>query len=60
VKFEFSGQIFEKKSTQASNLMKIRPVGAELFYADRLYEANSYFSQFLRTRLIIRGIKMCF
>ena len=37
------------------NLMKIRPVGAELFHADertdRHYEANSSLSQFLRTRL---------
>jgi len=35
--------------------MKIRPVGPELFHADgqtdRRDEANSRFSQFLRTRL---------
>ena len=38
-----------RKNTQISNLMKIRPVGAELFYAggrtDRHDEANSSFSQ---------------
>jgi len=37
-------------NTQISNFMKIRPVGAELFYADgrtdRHDEANSRFSQF--------------
>jgi len=35
IKFEFSRQIFEKKNTQKSDFMKIRPVGAELFHADR-------------------------
>ena len=39
------------KNTQISNLMKIRPVEAELFHAedkraDRHGEANSRFSQF--------------
>ena len=29
-----------------SNLIKIRPVGAELFHADRQDEANSRYSQF--------------
>ena len=42
-------QIFEKKAW-ISNLMKIHPVGAELFHADgrtnRHDEANSRFSQF--------------
>jgi hypothetical protein len=33
IKLEFSRQIFEK-NTQMSNLMKIGPVGAELFHAD--------------------------
>jgi hypothetical protein len=33
MKVEFSGQIFEK-TTQILNFTKIRPVGAELFYAD--------------------------
>ena len=33
------------KNTQKSGLMKIRPVGAELFHAERRVEANS-FSQF--------------
>jgi hypothetical protein len=33
MKLEFSGQIFEKSSK--SNFTKIRPVGAELFHADR-------------------------
>ena len=33
---EFSQQNFEKKkTTQMSNSMQIRPVGAELFRADR-------------------------
>jgi hypothetical protein len=41
------------KNTQISSLIKIRPVGAELFHADgwtdtdRLDEASSRFSQFL-------------
>jgi hypothetical protein len=29
----FYGHIFEKKNPQIRNLMKIRPVGAELFHA---------------------------
>jgi hypothetical protein len=33
MKVELSQQIF--KNTQISNVMKIRPVGAELFRADR-------------------------
>ena len=33
MKLEVFGQIFEKYSN--TNLMKIRPVGAELFHADR-------------------------
>jgi len=33
MKFSFSRQIFEKYSN--SNFIKIRSVGAELFYADR-------------------------
>jgi hypothetical protein len=40
-------------NTQIPNFMKIRPVGAELFHADRRvdgrhrhYKANSHFSQF--------------
>jgi hypothetical protein len=39
----------KKKTTQISNFMKIRPVGAELFHAektDRHDEANSLFLQF--------------
>ena len=41
MKLEFSRHIFGKKrkeegkKEQISNLMKIRPVGAELFHADR-------------------------
>jgi len=31
---EFS-QTFFRKNTQISNFMKIRPVGAEMFHADR-------------------------
>jgi hypothetical protein len=34
MKREFSGQVFKKK-TQISNFFKVRPVGAELFYADK-------------------------
>jgi hypothetical protein len=49
IKFEFFRHIFEK-NTQISNLMKIRPMGAELFQAfrrtDRHNEAKSRFSQF--------------
>jgi len=33
MKLEFSRQIFE--NNQIRNFMKIRPVGAELFHADR-------------------------
>ena len=51
MKLEFSWQIFEKKkNTQNSNFMKIRPVGAEFFHADRRTdwhdEASSRFPQF--------------
>jgi hypothetical protein len=35
------------KEAQISNLIKIRPVGAELFRADGHVEDNSRFSQFL-------------
>ena len=35
MELNFSRQAFsEKKNTQISNFMKIRPVGAELFHAD--------------------------
>jgi len=34
------------KNTQISNSTKIRPVGAELFPADKNDEANSRFAQF--------------
>jgi hypothetical protein len=34
IKLEFSRQIFEKK-TQIASFIKIRPVGAELFHADK-------------------------
>ena len=42
---------FRQISEKFSNIMKIRPVGAELFHADGLKagrhdEANSHFSQF--------------
>ena len=58
IKFEFSRQIFEKKNTQKSDFMKIRPVGAELFHADRWTdgetrrhnEVKSCFSQFCEKR----------
>jgi hypothetical protein len=49
IKLEFSGQSIEK-NIQISNMMKIRPVGAELFHADgqrdRHDEDNSRVSQF--------------
>jgi hypothetical protein len=48
MKREFSRQIFEK---YISNFLKICPVGAELFHADRHDEGKSRFSQILRTRL---------
>jgi len=35
MKVEFSLQFFFSKSTQISNFMKIRLVGAEVFHADR-------------------------
>jgi len=51
IKLEFSEQIFEK-STKISNLMKIRPVVAQLFHparrTDRHDEAKICFSQFLK------------
>ena len=47
MKREFSRLILEKKNTEMSNLMKTRPVGAELFHADgQTDEANGLFSQF--------------
>ena len=46
MKLEFSRQVFEKKNTQVSNFMKIRPVAAELFHADRHDEAINRVSQF--------------
>ena len=53
VKYPLFWSEFNEKSvfqTQISNFFKIRPVGAELFRADRLTdghdEANSRFSQF--------------
>jgi hypothetical protein len=36
MKLEFSREFFFSKNTQISNLMKIRPVGADLLHADRL------------------------
>jgi hypothetical protein len=54
MKLEFSQRIFQ--NTQISNFMKIRPVGAELFRADRRKyshnEANSRFSQFYKTHIV--------
>jgi hypothetical protein len=51
MEIKFSGQISE--DNEISNFMEIRLVGAELFHADgrtgRHYEANSLFSQFLKT-----------
>jgi len=51
IKLEFSGQ-FVSKNTQISNFMKIRQLGADLFFGDtdrqtdRHHEANSRFSKF--------------
>ena len=55
MKLEFSRQIFEKKNTQISNFMKIRPLAAELFHAGRQTDikANSRFSQFCEKPLKI-------
>ena len=54
VELEFSTHTFEKKA-QVSSLIKIRPVGAELFHADtrteKYEEANSRFSQFCERAL---------
>jgi hypothetical protein len=45
MKLEFVWQIFEKKkNTEVSNIMKIRPVGADR-WMDRNDEANSRSSQ---------------
>ena len=35
MKLEFYRQIFEKKKAQISSVVKIRPVGAKLFHAER-------------------------
>jgi hypothetical protein len=43
MKLEFSGQV--SKNTEIPHFMKIHPVEAELFHADR-HEAYSRFSQF--------------
>jgi hypothetical protein len=40
MKLDFSQQIFE--NTQISNLMKIHPVGAELFHEERERERDRY------------------
>ena len=49
------------KNTHIRNLMKIRPVGAELFYAngrtDRHDEAHRRFPQFCEKRLIWRSVQ---
>jgi len=53
MKLEFSQHIFEECSN-IKFLMKIRPVGAELLYADRHDDANSRFSQILQMRPTMR------
>ena len=45
MKFGFSGQIFEKKS-QISSFTKIRPMGAELFHADRRADMTKLIAAF--------------
>jgi hypothetical protein len=50
------------KNTQISNLMKIRPVGAELFYADRQTDVTKLvvFFEILCTRLkTFMGFSFC-
>ena len=53
MKHEFARQIFEK--AKISSFIKIRPLGAELFHADRQTdkqdEANSRFPQFYERSL---------
>jgi hypothetical protein len=53
VRFKKITNLHDRFSTkhQISNLMKIRPVGTELFRVDRHDEANNRFSQKLRRRL---------
>ena len=54
--FALSGQIFEEKKTQTSNVMKIRPVGEELFHAGGqtdMTELKPHFS-ILRKRIKVK------
>jgi hypothetical protein len=53
VRFERNLNFFDRfsKNPQISNFMKILPVAAELFHADRHDEFNSRFFTILRTRL---------
>ena len=50
MKLDFYDAFFFSKDTQISSFMEIRPVGAELFHAerptDRRDEAKSHFLQF--------------
>jgi len=50
MKLKYSWQIFQKKSPQISNFMKLRPVGAQLFHVagetDRHDKANRRFRNF--------------
>ena len=63
MKLEFSRQF--SKNTEISNFMKIRPVGAELFHADRRTDEQTRRSEqslfaILRTRLyVIQGKSLC-
>jgi hypothetical protein len=45
MEIELSGEVFAK-STKISNLMKIRPVDAQLFRTDKRDEAKMCFSLF--------------
>ena len=42
MQLEFSGRIFEKKNSQVSDIMKIRPVEAELFRVGRQTDEQTW------------------
>ena len=63
-KLEFSQQILGKKKTQIQDFVKIRPVGAEMFHADRQTErrdeAKSRFFAILRTSVKVASSDTAF